>query len=108
MKTIKLPEYTDLLTKAYYSNWEDLSVNEELLKVKPEFTIDDFLYLYAFNNQMFVFQNPTIPDIVNEFKDHDFYKQYKSGNTKMFGALIGQIMKKYQSCNIDMVRNLLV
>lgn len=95
-----MKEYTDILTKSYYSNWDFDISNLKLPKFKPE----DFLYWYAFSNKMFVFNNPTIDDIVTEFKQHNFYIDYKNGNEKIFGALIGQIMKKYPSCNIDMVK----
>lgn len=106
-------KYINSLLKAYEDNWENIDSIDNVIHCFKDFKSsgyfpEDNIRYFVFENKMFVFQNPTIPDIVNEFKDHDFYKQYKSGNTKMLGALIGQIIKKYPSCDIVKVQSLVI
>lgn len=106
-------KYINALTIAYQNNWEDLESIDNVIECFNNFKssendIRENLHYFAFKNKMFIFQNPIIPDIVNEFMKDDLYKQYKNGNEKIFGALIGKIIKKYPSCDINKVRTLLI
>lgn len=104
-------KYINDLKDCYYSNYENISLIEKMLESfelfkKSGLEKKDFLEFYTYNNGMFVFQNPTIPEIINEIKKDSKYIEYLT-NSKLKGYLIGNIMKKYPSCNIDMVSRMI-
>jgi Asp-tRNA(Asn)/Glu-tRNA(Gln) amidotransferase B subunit len=63
----------------------------------------DQVLAVAFNKKLLIFQNPSIPKLIEEVMANPLYAEYKAGKEKLKGALLGALMKKYPGCDIKTV-----